>query len=129
MQEELARTARTTWWIGPALLGWIMVAATMVFQVGNSYLVDAISRDLNLSSDDWANVQTVRALAALLVVCHRWSDSVMARLSHIRFRCSWTFCSWLTLHSRSHEYRDAFGWLCPPWCGVWLDGRSGRQFW
>ena len=68
MQEELTRTARTTWWIGPALLGWIMVAATMVFQVGNSYLVDAISRDLNLSSDDWANVQTVRALAALLVV-------------------------------------------------------------
>ena len=49
MQEELTRTARTTWWIGPALLGWIMVAATMVFQVGNSYLVDAISRDLNLS--------------------------------------------------------------------------------
>ena len=32
---------------------------------------------------------------------HCWSDSVMAWLSHIRFRCSWTFYSWLTLHSRS----------------------------
>ena len=68
MQEELTRSARTKWWIGPALLGWIMVAAAMVAAVGNSYLVDAISRDLNLSSDDWANVQTVKALAALLVV-------------------------------------------------------------
>ena len=68
MQEELTRRARTKWWIGPALLGWIMVAAAMVAAVGNSYLVDAISRDLNLSSDDWANVQTVKALAALLVV-------------------------------------------------------------
>ena len=68
MQEELTRSARTAWWIGPALLGWIMVAAAMVAAVGNSYLVDAISRDLNLSSDDWASVQTVKALAALLVV-------------------------------------------------------------
>ena len=51
MQEELTRSARTAWWIGPALLGWIMVAAAMVVAVGNSYLVDAISRDLNLSSE------------------------------------------------------------------------------
>jgi hypothetical protein len=45
-----------------------MVAAAMIQQWGNSYLVDVISRDLNLSSDDWVNVQTVKGLAALLVV-------------------------------------------------------------
>jgi predicted MFS family arabinose efflux permease len=68
MQGELDHSAPTTWWIGPALLGWIMVAAAMVVSVGNTYLVDAISSDLNLSTDEFTDVQTIKALASVLVV-------------------------------------------------------------
>ena len=61
-------TARPTWWIGPPLLGWLMIAAVCVPAVGNAYLVDAICGDLNLTKDDFTNVQTLKSLSALVVV-------------------------------------------------------------
>ena len=68
MRGERTSTARPTWWIGPPLLGWLMVAAALVPAVGNAYLVDAICSDLNLTKDDFTNVQTLKSLSALVVV-------------------------------------------------------------
>ena len=68
MRGERTSTARPTWWIGPPLLGWLMVAAALVPAVGNAYLVDAICSDLNLTTDDFTNVQTLKSLSALVMV-------------------------------------------------------------
>ncbi len=68
MRVKRTCAARPTWWIGPPLLGWLMVAAALVPAVGNAYLVDAICGELNLTTDDFTNVQTLKSLSALVMV-------------------------------------------------------------
>ncbi len=68
MRAGKGKPSSAAWWIGPALLGWLMVTGALVAAAGNTYLVDPMASELSLSSGEIADLQTVKALAALAVV-------------------------------------------------------------